>query len=83
MEEAALLSIAVVAAAGVAGILLGLRYRAAALLAASAAALAAGVARAVAGHWDAGTTALFALACVVVVQLGYLVALFGRSLLRR
>jgi hypothetical protein len=82
-QEADLLSIAVLAAAGVAGIVVGLRYRASALLGASAAAAAAGALRGLEGQWPGGAVVLFAAACVVLLQLGYLAALFAGTARRR
>jgi hypothetical protein len=76
-EEAVLLTIGVLAASSAAGLLVGLRFRAPALLAASAAAVAVGAWRGVAGDWPPGWTLLLAFGCVMALQLGYLAALFG------
>jgi hypothetical protein len=78
-----LLTIGAVAASGATGLLVGLRFRAPALLAASTGAVAVGVWRGVAGNWPAGWTALLVIGCMVAMQLGYLAALFRAGRRRR
>jgi hypothetical protein len=57
------------------GVLLGLRYRVAAAIAASALVLAAGTAVAMLGGWPVSTALLAALGAAGVLQCGYLAGL--------
>jgi hypothetical protein len=70
-------------AVALAGLIIGTRFRTPALLAASAAAAAAGVGIGLAAQWAPGWTFLIALAAVIVLDVAYLVGLFGSLRLRR
>jgi hypothetical protein len=62
--------------AGVSGAIIGARFRAPALLAASVVAVAAGAAIGIAEDRGLAWTVLFAAACLLAAQVGYLLALF-------
>lgn len=66
-------------AAAVVGLVLGTQFRAPALLAASAVAAAAGVGMGLALKLEAGWTLLLAIACVIVLDIAYLVGLLGTT----
>jgi hypothetical protein len=75
--------IVVLAAALATGLIVGARFRVPALLAASAGAALAAIGTGLAEGLGAGTALLFAVVAIALVQLGYLVGLFGGLTRRR